>query len=49
VAIIEEDGVPVELIETGLSDKEVFGAPKAKSVIYPEAFEPVTAQDVINC
>ena len=49
VAIIEDDGVPVELIETRLSDEEVFGEPKANSVIYPEAVVPVTAQDVINC
>ena len=49
VAIIEDDGAPVELIETGLSDEAVFGAPKAKSVNYPEAVVPVTAQDVINC
>ena len=49
VAIIEDDGVAVELIETSLSDEEVFGAPKANSVIYPEAVVPVTAQDVIKC
>ena len=48
VAIIEDDGVPVELIETVLSDEEVFGEPKANSVIYPEAVVPVTAQDLIN-
>ena len=49
MAIIEDDGVPVELIETSLRDEEVFGAPKANSVIYPEAVVPVTAQDVIKC
>ena len=27
--------VRLELIETSLSDEEVFGAPKANSVIYP--------------
>lgn len=49
VAIVEDDGAPLELIEMGLSDEAVFGAPKAKSVTYPEAVVLVTAQDVINC
>ena len=48
VAIIEDDGVPVELIETQLSDEEVFGAPKANSVIYPQDVVPVSAQEVIR-
>jgi len=37
VAIIEEDGVPIEFIETTLSEDEIWGEPKANSVIYPEA------------
>ena len=48
VAIIEDDGVPIELIQTELSDEEVFGEPKANSVIYPQAVVPVHAQEVIN-
>ena len=48
VAIIEDDGVPIELVETDLSDEEVFGEPKANSVIYPQAVVPVSAQQVIN-
>ena len=48
VAIIEDDGVPIELVETDLSDAEVFGEPKANSVIYPQAVVPVSAQQVIN-
>jgi len=48
VAIIEDDGVPIELVETDLSDAEVFGEPKANSVIYPQAVVPVSAQEVIN-
>ena len=48
VAIIEDDGVPIELVETDLSDEEVFGEPKANSVIYPQAVVPVSAQEVIN-
>ena len=46
MAIIEDDGVPIELIETELSDDDVFGEPKANSVIYPEETVPLTAQDV---
>ena len=46
VAIIEDEGVPIELIQTTLSDEEVFGEPKANSVIYPEETVPLTAQDV---
>ena len=41
VAMIEDDGIPIELIETSLSDDEVFGEPKAQSVIYPEEVVPV--------
>ena len=48
VAIIEDDGVPIELVETDLSDAEVFGEPKANSVIYPQAVVPVSAQEVIK-
>ena len=48
VAIIEEEGVPIELIETTLSDDEVFGEPKANSVIYPEETVPRSAQEVIR-
>ena len=48
VAIIEDDGVPIELVETDLSDAEVFGEPKANSMIYPQAVVPVSAQEVIN-
>jgi hypothetical protein len=48
VAIIEDDGVPIELVETDLSDEEVFGEPKANSVIYPQAVVPVSVQEVIN-
>ena len=48
VAIIEDDGVPIELVETDLSDAEVFGEPKANSVIYPQAVVPVSAQEVTN-
>jgi hypothetical protein len=36
VAVIEDSGVPTELIQTNLSEEEIWGAPKAKSVIYPE-------------
>lgn len=42
VAMIEDDGIPIELIETQLSDEEVWGEPKAKSVIYPEEVVPVS-------
>jgi len=48
VAIIEDDGVPIELVETDLSDAVVFGEPKANSVIYPQAVVPVSAQEVIK-
>ena len=48
VAIIEDEGVPIELIETALSDEEVFGKPKANSVIYPEETVPLSAQELIR-
>ena len=48
VAIIEDEGVPIELIETALSDEEVFGEPKASSVIYPEETVPRSVQEVIR-
>ena len=48
VAIIEEDGIPIELIETDLSDDEIWGEPKANSVIYPEETVPHSAQEVIK-
>ena len=38
----------IELIETALSDDEVFGEPKADSVIYPEETVPFSAQEVIR-
>tara|TARA_Y100000766_G_scaffold176950_1_gene151944 strand:- start:937 stop:1062 length:126 start_codon:yes stop_codon:yes gene_type:complete len=40
VAIIEEEGIPIELIETELTEDEIWGEPKANSVIYPEEAEP---------
>jgi len=46
-AIIKK-GAPLELIETALSDDELFGEPKANSVIYPEAVVPLSAQVVIR-
>ncbi len=46
MAIIEEEGVPIELIETELTEDEIWGEPKANSVIYPEETVPLTAQDV---
>ena len=46
VAIIEDDGVPIELIETELTEDEIWGEPKAHSVIYPEETVPLSAQDV---
>ena len=48
VAIIEDEVVPIELIETALSDEEVFGEPKATAVIYPEATVPRSVQEVIR-
>lgn len=38
VAIIidKESGAPVEFVETNLSEEEIWGKPKGKSVIYPE-------------
>ena len=36
VAMIEVDGAPVELIETKLSEEEIWNAPHKGSVIYPE-------------
>ena len=47
VAIIKKSA-PLELIETALSDDELFGEPKANSVIYPEAAVPLSAQVVIR-
>jgi len=41
VAMIEDDGIPIELIETSLSDDEVWGEPKAQSIIYPEEVVPL--------
>jgi hypothetical protein len=40
VAVIEDSGVPIEFIQTNLSEEEIWGAPKAKSVIYPEDSVP---------
>ena len=48
VAIIEDDGVPIELIETALSDDDVFAEPKANSVSYLEETVPLSAQEVIR-
>ena len=36
VAMIEIDGAPVELIETDLSEEEIWGEAHEGSVIYPE-------------
>jgi hypothetical protein len=36
VAVIEEDGMPVELIQTKLTDEEIWGATKVKSELYPD-------------
>ena len=46
VAIIEEDGVPIEFIETTLSEDEIWGEPKANSVIYPEAQVPTSPKEL---
>jgi hypothetical protein len=35
VAIIEVDGAPVELIETSLSEKQIWSDSHNNSVIYP--------------
>ncbi len=48
LAIIEDDGVLIELIETALSDDELFGEPKANSLIYSEEAVPLSAQVVIR-
>jgi hypothetical protein len=40
VAVIEDSGVPIEFIQTNLSEDELWGAPKSKSVIYPEDSVP---------
>ena len=48
MAIIEDDGVLIELIETALSDDDVFAEPKANSVSYPEETVPLSAQEVIR-
>ena len=47
VAIFKKSA-PLELIETALSDDELFGEPKANFVIYPEAAVPLSAQVVIR-
>ena len=47
VAIIKKSA-PLELIETALSDDELFGEPEANSVIYSEEAEPLSAQVVIR-
>ena len=36
VTIIEVEGAPIELIETNLSEEEIWSEPKKGSVIYPE-------------
>ena len=36
VAMIEVAGAPIELIETSLSEEEIWGKDHGKSVIYPE-------------
>jgi hypothetical protein len=36
VAMIEDNGAPIEFIETNLSEEEIWFGPKGKSVIYPE-------------
>lgn len=36
VAMIEVAGAPVELIETSLTEEEIWGKAHTKSVIYPE-------------
>ncbi len=36
VAMIEVEGAPVELIETNLSEEEIWGSSHKGSVIYPE-------------
>lgn len=36
VAVIEEDGAPIELIETKLSEEEIWNDAHDNSVIYPE-------------
>lgn len=36
VAMIEVEGAPVELIETNLSEEEIWSGSKKGSVIYPE-------------
>ena len=47
VAIFKKSA-PLELIETALSDDELFGEPEANSVIYSEEAEPLSAQVVIR-
>jgi hypothetical protein len=36
VAVIEEDGIPIELIETSLSEEEIWGESHENSIIYPK-------------
>jgi hypothetical protein len=36
VAIIIDSSAPIELIETNLSEEEIWSGPKGKSVIYPD-------------
>ncbi len=45
VAMIEDNGVPIEFIETDLSEEDIWGKPKASSVIYPEAKVPNSPED----
>ena len=43
--MIEDNGVPIEFIETDLSEEDIWGKPKASSVIYPEAKVPNSPED----
>ena len=36
VAVIEDSGMPIELIETNLTDEEIWNSTKKKSIIYPD-------------
>ena len=47
-AAIIKKSAPLELIETALSDDELFGEPKANSLIYSEEAVPLSAQVVIR-
>jgi hypothetical protein len=46
VAVIEDSGVPIEFIQTNLSEDEIWGAPKSKSVLYPEDRVPDSPANV---